>query len=660
MSILIIDDNKADRELLSAILSVTYTTYCANSGISGIELAQQLIPEVIVLDIHSDTLDGFSVLESLKKHTHTGKIPIIYLSPACIETSYMVKGLKLGAFDCLAMPIEDALLSIKVDAAIQARRKDLVLQQSKVRAQAGKVDILVIDDAPDMILLLEEALTEAGYKVKTATTGSQGLIMAQELRPQLILLDVLMPGLNGFDTCRRLKGMPGTEFIPVVFVTSENINSAEEEGFNVGGVDYITKPINIPLLIARVKIHMQLKLYQDSLEDIVKQRTKALRTSLGKLSNSNQIKDEFLTIINHELRTPLNGALGALYLIQNSDQSPKEQVELIDTASHSLDDLVALVENILLLTEAIAGTLKIEKKPYSLSEVLKSVSSTAQKKAEDKSLAFEMKVDTHLYDDFIGDSANVIRVMAHLLDNAVKFTHSGKVCFTAKLEKIPNDEGSMCLKVNITDTGIGISADKLQLIFQLFKQLESDAARRFGGMGVGLSLVQSLLILMKGTIRLNSEDDIGTSVDITIPLAVGLHVESEARKTYSRANAASKTMLIVEDNPVNLIVERKFAEKYGVKVLTAMNGEEALVQLENHEVDIILMDCQMPVMDGFEATKIIRKSTSNIRTIPIIAVTANSTALDRELCLVSGMNDYVPKPIDFDVLNSKLDHWLSM
>ena len=660
MSILIIDDNKENQQLLSAILSVNYTIYCASTGGGGIELAQQLMPEVIVLDINSTKLDGYGVLKLIKKNPQTGKIPVIFLSAECSETSNAVKGLLLGAYDCLVMPIDDALLTIKVDAAVHSRRQELELQQTKELALEEGVDILVIDDAPDMVFLLERSLSEAGYKVRSASTGNQGLIMAQELRPQLIILDVLMPGLNGFDTCRRLKSMPDTEFIPVIFVTSEDLTSAEEEGFNVGGVDYITKPINIPLLLARLKIHMQLRLYQDSLEEVVKQRTKALRNSLHKLSRSNQIKDDFLTIINHELRTPLNGAQGALYLLQHDKQMPPEQNELISTASDSLEDLCDLVENILILTEAIAGTLKLEKKPFSLSKVLQNVFHRGHQKAGNKSLDFYQNIETGLADSFIGDPAQLTRVISHLIDNAVKFTHHGNVSFSVQLMKAPDINDMMNLTICVKDTGIGIEKGKLQQIFQLFRQLESDSTRRFSGLGIGLTFCQSLLILMNGSIRISSEEDHGTTATMEIPLQVGQPVDVPKLSAHGPTDLSQKTILIVEDNPVNLMVEKKFAEKYGLKVMTACNGEEAIVQLESSKIDIILMDCQMPIMDGFEATRVIRNSKSSIKKLPIIAVTANSTTLDRELCMESGMNDYIPKPIDLDELTLKLDHWLSI
>ncbi len=659
MSILIISDSKSDRDLISAILSVNYPVYSAKSAISGIELAHQLIPETIVIDVHNDDFDGFSILQSIKQRQDTKAIPVILLSEECAVIANTVKGLKLGAFDCLANPIDDALLSIKVDAAIHARRQELELLHSKEQAKERHPDILVVDDAAEMVMLLERTLTDAGYKVKTASSGNQAIALAQDLQPQLILMDVLMPGLNGFDSCRRLKNNPSTEAIPVVFVTSEDISSAEEEGFSAGGVDYITKPINVPLLIARIKIHMQLKMYQDSLESVVKQRTKALRQSLEKLSNSNQIKDDFLTIINHELRTPLNGAQGALYLLQHSDQIPSEEKELLATADRSLSDLCNLVENILILTEAFAGTLKLENHTFSLSKLITRIQEEGEKSAQSKSLSFSSNIDIAENDCFLADSAQLSRILWHLVDNAIKFSHHGNISITARLSEHPHHDELLNFSFTITDEGIGICPEKLELIFKLFQQLESNSTRRFGGLGVGLPFCRALLSLMNGEINVSSEEDHGTTVSIDLPLRKCTENSSSVLQPQDKLDTSNKVILIVEDNPVNQLVERKFCEKYGLNVITAANGEEAIVALDNNSIDIILMDCQMPIMDGFEATKIIRQSREEIRKTPIIAVTANSTTLDRTLCEEAGMDDYTPKPIDFDELTLKLNYWLT-
>jgi len=657
MSILVISDSETNRELISAILSVSYPVYSAKSAACGIELAQQLTPEAIVIDIHDDKFDGFSTLQAIKQQPDTQSIPVIVLSKDYAITANAVEGLKLGAFECLANPVDDALLSLKVDAAIHSRRQGLALSYSKGLANK-RPDILIVDDATEMQVILEQILSDEGYKIDIASSGNQALALALERQPQLILLDVLMPGLNGYDTCRRIKSNPATEAIPVIFITSEGVTGAEEEGFKAGGVDYITKPINALLLLARVKIHLQLKMYQTSLETVVRQRTMALRQSLEKLSFSNQIKDDFLTIINHELRTPLNGAQGSLFLLQQENLSG-EQAELLSSANRSLADLCALVENILILTEAIAGTLKLENNSFCLADLLTQVTQEGKIAAENKSLTFTAHIDTGINDHFSGDATQISRVLWHLVDNAIKFSHQGNISISAIVSEHPNHAELLNFTFAISDQGIGISHDKQELIFQLFKQVKSTSTRRVGGLGVGLPFCQSLVNLMHGNITVDSEEDHGTTVTIKIPLRKCTISAAKQEAVSVKSIAVNKVILIVEDNLVNQLVERKFSEKYGLKAITAANGEEAIVALKNHHIDIILMDCQMPIMDGFEATRHIRQSSEEIKNIPIIAVTANATSFDRNLCEEAGMDDYVPKPIDFNLLTSKLNHWLS-
>jgi len=519
------------------------------------------------------------------------------------------------------------------------------------------VDVLIIDDNPDNVVLLEIILGDHGLRLLAGASCADALQLARTHLPSLILLDVMMADGDGFNACRQLKANSTTADIPVIFITALDSSEHEAEGFAAGGVDYIQKPFTEATVIARVKTHLELHRHRDLLEQQVEARTRKLNETLRELARSSRAKDEFLAMVSHELRTPLNGLAGSLSLLGDTHMSC-DQRELLSSSSQSLTNLNQIVENVLLITEANAGALKIIARPFSLRYSLRFMLNEVEPEIFLKGLLLDFDVDAAVHDVFVSDPTHLMRAIGHVLQNAIKFTPNGAVSLRVTAAQAQSDNRLQRVIFTISDTGIGIAHELQSKLFALFTIGDPALNRRHGGLGVGLALTSAVLKLMEGDIQFDSQPSGGSIFTITVPLPLAPAGTAPAFDDASQIMPTDRTVLIVEDNAINLLIERTLVERLGLRVITATNGREALDTLAQQHADLILMDCQMPIMDGLEATRLIRRAPDGLRNIPIIAVTANATSLDRDRCFESGMSDYLPKPVNPRHLEAKIAKWL--
>jgi CheY-like chemotaxis protein len=384
---------------------------------------------------------------------------------------------------------------------------------------------------------------------------------------------------------------------------------------------------------------------------------------LKELAKSNQIKDEFLAIISHEMRTPLNGIKGSIDLMLCNEVN-QEQLELIQTCNHSSNELSYIVENVLILTEAIAGTLTLAKKPYRLRHALQSLCQSLESAIELKKLDFHIHIDDTVPDIVVGDPVQINRILGHLLNNAIKFTLEGHIefrVFCNTTQASDEQKGKSELLFEVSDTGIGIETEQHQMIFELFQQAEMSFSRRFGGLGIGLPISQFLSHTMGGKLTFESQTQQGSVFKLRLPIHSEQALTVTQKKPPIQGDNHHYNILIVEDNSINLSIEKAIVSKLGYQVHTATNGKEALDLLLTQHIDAILMDCQMPIMDGFETTRCIRKANNHpSHNIPIIAVTANATSTDRERCFSAGMDDHLAKPVNMNSIKTVLTKWLDV
>lgn len=393
---------------------------------------------------------------------------------------------------------------------------------------------------------------------------------------------------------------------------------------------------------------------------------KMLQQANNSLVESNQLKDEFLATISHELRTPMNGVIGCLENIR-SEITDSRLAAYIDSADRSAQQMMLLVDGILTYTEIHSHGLRLDPSPFELDKLVQTLHDFYQDSAKAKGLTLDIQVDEQLPPLLIGDRRQLLRLIGNLVDNAIKFTPTGSVQVSFNTDILNTDKSRVAFRVRVTDTGIGIGAEKSQLIFEKFRQADGSFHRNYGGLGIGLAICKELSDLMGAKLTFNSGSS-GTEFCLAIELPFVQTEKAPPNENAAQNNATPEdtnslqgglTALVVEDNPVNQMVLKGILKKLHFDVLTAENGQVAVDILQEKVVAVVLMDCQMPIMDGFQATQAIRNMENANSSVPIIAITANAMAKDRENCLQAGMSDYLSKPVKAHQIRQVLTKWFN-
>jgi len=360
-------------------------------------------------------------------------------------------------------------------------------------------------------------------------------------------------------------------------------------------------------------------------------------------------KGRFLANMSHEIRTPISGVIGTTELLLDTQLSA-EQRELAGAALRSAHALLDIVNDVLDLSKIEAGKLAIETIDFAVDPVLDLVRDVFAVRAAEAGIELRIRRRPDVPAWLRGDPVQLRHVLLNLVGNAVKFTPRGEV--DVEVSSVPCPDGRCDVRFAVRDTGIGIPHDRIASLFDEFTQADGSTTRRFGGTGLGLTIARHLVALMGGSIEVTSRPGEGSTFSFRLPLEAGRPqtAQADARLGADAANlalpeAVSGRVLVVDDQPVNRTVVVRLLEKLGCTVDSAADGSEALAAVSKQEYDLVLMDCQMPVMDGFEATGQIRRLGGAGQRVPIVALTANALAGDRERCLAAGMNDYLTKPI---------------
>lgn len=382
---------------------------------------------------------------------------------------------------------------------------------------------------------------------------------------------------------------------------------------------------------------------------------KQLNISERKVKEAAAIKEKFMANMSHEIRTPLNAILGFTSLLQKKTLDA-EAAQHVQTIHQSGENLLSIVNDILDLSKIEAGMMRIESVPFSIGSIMQATETMFRAKAAEKELQLSFYTDETLPAAVEGDPVRLTQVLVNLVGNALKFTNSGSVTVTVKNEGMENDKVIAC--ITIRDTGIGIEKEKLDLVFERFRQAEDAVNRSYGGTGLGLSIVKELVQLQGGTIAAESTPGKGTEFRLTIPYTIAGTINKPALHIPRKINATTGAahILVAEDNEVNQLLIKHLLTSWQFTFDIVQNGREALDQLKSKQYDLILMDIQMPEMDGYAATQQIRQQLK--LTTPIIAMTAHAFAGEKEKCLNHGMNEYISKPISEQLLHELITQYI--
>ncbi|HND23838.1 MAG TPA: ATP-binding protein [Rhodocyclaceae bacterium] len=412
----------------------------------------------------------------------------------------------------------------------------------------------------------------------------------------------------------------------------------------------------------RIAVSEELERYQGRLEELVEQRTHELADAKSAAETASQAKSQFLANMSHEFRTPLNGLMGMLRLARGRMRDPAG-LEQLDKAAIAATHLATIINDVLDVSKIEAAQLQLEAIEFFLPPVVDTAFSmnTARAAAKGVSLRSEL-TPAVAAQAYVGDPLRLGQILINLVSNAVKFTERGSVTVLAR--RLDHTDSRATLRFEVIDTGIGIPRDQQDRLFSAFEQADSSTTRKYGGTGLGLAICKRLVELMGGRIGLDSEIGRGCTVwfEITLPVTAGRPAadaapDLDALEAEIRARHAGKIVLVVEDEPINQEITRCNLEDIGLVVQVAGNGQEAVAMAGQTDYALILMDMQMPVMNGLDATQAIRRGARNART-PILAMTANAFVEDRDLCLAAGMNGHIAKPVELAVLYREVLAWL--
>jgi signal transduction histidine kinase/DNA-binding response OmpR family regulator len=688
--ILVVDDEEIICKRLKGLLELdNYLVCIAADGRQALQVFRQQKPEIALVDIKLPGMDGIELLTHLKQLDERLEV-IMFTGHGGVDTA--IKAMKLGAFSYIQKPIEYDELVIEIKRALakqeMQRRLDSYVKSLEQAIEAKNKEIAERKKAEERIgeqsAFLHNVLESLTHPFYVLNVDDYTITIANSATN--------IDSENPKNTCymlthRRKKPCGGGKGIcplrevkktkmPVVVEHIHDQDDGSKKYVEVHAFPILDEQDRVKQIIAYV------------IDITARKRAEELERAKAVAEQANRIKTQFLANVSHEIRTPLNAIIGFSELLKNT-QVTATQADYITTLQQSGKDLRHLIDDILDIAKIETHKLKMESIAFNLKDLIENIVKTSGRSINSKKVAFSFTYARGLPLYFTGDPARIKQIIVNLLDNAIKFTEKGrielKVQGVQSFEKKTQFRGSerkhyqknigakkYKLTISVKDTGIGIPPAKQSEIFLPFMRVDNIPARKYEGAGLGLHITKVLMEKLGGTVTLKSEQGKGSEFSVCLELGTSKPpIKNKAKEFKSSKHtekrnkdkpAAPKTcrggsikdlrILVAEDSPVNQKLLKIQLENYGCQVELASNGREALEKIKNKDFDLCLMDVQMPVIDGIAATKTIRESLR--KNLPIIALTASAMKGDEQKCLDSGMNDFIAKPIDQEILKEKI------
>lgn len=625
--VLVVDDNEAKRYTVTHLLKrAGYVVEEADTGLDGLQRAVSLKPDLVILDINLPDISGFDVCRKIRQNPDIASVIVLQLSAEHVLPSDRIQGLDEGADAYISQPVDNEELLATIKALLRMR-----LAEKKAQKLAKEWEI-TFNSIESGVILINRDLSIARHN-----DAALDLINVSE--------SLLGKSWDSFRQTLRAG------LIPDLIFRLQQTMVSQEDDFKLDDGRWVHMVVH-PVLDPARNFNGAVCILTD-----VSERHRAseeLRKAKKIAELASEAKTEFLANMSHEMRTPMNVVLGIANILSRNPSLDEKHRKLVSTLQSSADSLLSLINDLLDIAKIEARSVEMEIQPFDLNELMQNVFQQMKIRAQEKNIRLELDYQVPLGKSiFIGDSARLGQVLLNLVGNAIKFTDEGSV-------KLAAQQDADGLRIDVHDTGIGIAPGFQEAIFHKFTQGDASINRTHGGTGLGLAITKSLVDMMEGKIFVESAVGVGSTFTVCLPLVPctddALTLQANAIGLSSIESHSKGHILLVEDHPSNVLVATTLLEDFGFSVEVASDGEQALEKMKTQFYDVVLMDVQMPGIDGLEATRQFRQyEESNRETpVPIIGMTAHAMDGYKEKCLKVGMNDYIAKPFNADELKGKL------